>query len=409
MTDTFASAEPPRRPRLPDELAARYGEGAAEAPEEALRRAANDEPAAERGISPVGRRLGAGAQGKMLGMVGMVAAAGLLIVATWDRGDAKPEANTLEKTPARQVVDYEGPEADSPLLSQAAHDPNAPVLNPDGTLTTGGDGGGVPPMQPGQGSAGSAAASVADKRRELAEAARRAPIIAYSANRGLGGFARPAGASAEGPAEPTELDRLRRTSGVAQARAEMLPDRNFLITAGSSIPCVLQTALDSSVPGYATCLVPRDVYSDNGRVVLMEKGTKVLGEYRGGIRQGQKRLFVLWTRAVTPNGVAVSLASPATDGLGRAGFDGKVDTFLWERFGGALLLSIIDDAANIAAQSAGRGRFNTTMDVPSETASIALQNSIGIPPRLRKSQGEEVSIFVAQDLNFADVYGLALR
>lgn len=408
MTDTLAtSGEPPRRPRLPDELAARYGEGAPEPPaEDNLRRAANDEPASERGISPVGRRFAAGTQGKVLGMVGMVAAAGLLIVATWDRGDAKPDDSPLEKTPARQVVNYEGPDADSPLLSKAAHDPNAPVLNPDGTLTAGGDGGGVPPMQPTQAAAGP---SAADQRRQLAEAARRAPIIAYSANRGLAGFSGPAAAAGEGAREANELDKLRRTAGVAQARAEMLPDRNFLITAGSSIPCVLQTALDSSVPGYATCLVPRDVYSDNGRVVLMEKGTKVLGEYRGGIRQGQKRLFVLWTRAVTPNGVAVSLASPAADGLGRAGFDGKVDTFFWERFGGALLLSIIDDAANIAAQSAGRGRFNTTMDVPSETASIALQNSIGIPPRLRKNQGEEVSIFVAQDLNFADVYGLALR
>ena len=92
-----------------------------------------------------------------------------------------------------------------------------------------------------------------------------------------------------------------------------------------------------------------------------------------------------------------------------AAHDGPTMAEVGERFGGALLLSIIDDAANIAAQSAGRGRFNTTMDVPSETASIALQNSIGIPPRLRKNQGEEVSIFVAQDLNFGDVYGLALR
>jgi type IV secretion system protein VirB10 len=261
MTDTLAtSGEPPRRPRLPDELAARYGEGTAEAPEETRRQAANDEPDAERGISPVGRRFGGGEQGKVLGMVGMVAAAGLLIVATWDRGDAKPESSTLEKTPARQVVNYEGPDADSPRLSQAAHDPNAPVPNPDGTLTTGGAGGGAPPMQPTPAAAGS---SAADQRCQLAEAAQRAPIIAYSANRGLGGFAGPAAPAGEGAREATELDKLRWTGGVAQARAEMLPDRNFLITAGASIPCVLQTALDNSVPGYATCLVARDIYSES--------------------------------------------------------------------------------------------------------------------------------------------------
>ena len=63
-------------------------------------------------------------------------------------------------------------------------------------------------------------------------------------------------------------------------------------------------AMDTATPGYVSCLIPRDVLSDNGAVVLMEKGTKVLGEYRSSLKQGQSRLFVLWTRAVTPAGVA---------------------------------------------------------------------------------------------------------
>src|SRR3546814_14040594 len=70
------------------------------------------------------------------------------------------------------------------------------------------------------------------------------------------------------------------------------------------------TAINSGQPGYTSCLIPRDVYSENGRVVLMEKGTRVLGEYRGGIQQGQNRLFVLWTRAVTTQGARIDLASP---------------------------------------------------------------------------------------------------
>src|SRR3546814_6751431 len=107
----------------------------------------------------------------------------------------------------------------------------------------------------------------------------------------------------------------------------MLPNRNFLITAGTLIPCILQTAINSGQPGYTSCLIPRDVYSENGRVVLMEKGTRVLGEYRGGIQQGQNRLFVLWTRAVTPQGVRIDLASPGADALGRAGLAGAVDSF----------------------------------------------------------------------------------
>ncbi|MNE64949.1 Type IV secretion system protein virB10 [compost metagenome] len=165
--------------------------------------------------------------------------------------------------------------------------------------------------------------------------------------------------------------------------------------------------MDSATPGYASCVVPRDVFSDNGAVVLMERGTRVLGEYRGGLEGGRRRLFVLWTRAVTPTGVAVALASPATDALGRSGFDGEIDTRFWDRFGGALLLSIVDDGVYAAA---GRGQESqSSARVPSDAAAIALQNSVAIPPTLHKAQGAEVSIFVAQDLNFADVYRLRPR
>jgi type IV secretion system protein VirB10 len=209
------------------------------------------------------------------------------------------------------------------------------------------------------------------------------------------------------PAPPaTELDQLRRGSTLGQARASRLPDRNFLIVAGSAIPCLLQTAMDTATPGYVTCLIPRDVLSDNGAVVLLEKGTRVLGESHSALRQGQTRLFVLWTRAVTPAGVAIRLESPAADALGRAGFDGQLDTHFWDRFGGALLLSIVDGGA---AALTGRDATQGTTHLPSDAAAVALQNSVNIPPSLRKAQGAEVSIFVAQDFDFSGVYGLQAR
>jgi type IV secretion system protein VirB10 len=207
-------------------------------------------------------------------------------------------------------------------------------------------------------------------------------------------------------APASDLDRLRRGSTLGRVRAQTLGDRNFLLLAGAVIPCVLQTALDSTTAGYVTCLIPRDIYSDNGAVVLLEKGARVLGEYRGGVRQGQSRIFVLWTRAVTPNGVAVSLASPASDALGRAGFDGMIDTHFWDRFGAALLLSVVDDAAAALAREDSGGQV---VRLPSAAAGMAVQQGGEIGPTLRKPQGGEVSILVAQDLDFSAVYRLQAR
>jgi type IV secretion system protein VirB10 len=152
--------------------------------------------------------------------------------------------------------------------------------------------------------------------------------------------------------------------------------------------------------------VEQDVFSEIGAVVLLVKGSKVLGEYRASLKAGQARLFVLWTRAVTPQGVAIDLASPASDALGRAGFDGDVDRHFWERFGGALLLSIVDDGtAALAHPNSGL----ETLRVPSDAAGIALQHSIDLPPTLKRAQGAEVAIFAAQDFDFSGVYGLKSR
>jgi type IV secretion system protein VirB10 len=379
------------------------------APEEPIRRVPHLE--GERSISPVAGRFATARGGKAITVAALVVGGGVFLAATWTHHD-KAKADT-NPAPARQVVNYEGPKPPpAPTLATAATDPNAPSLTTGAPI--GPDGKPLPAATATQTSGAGPTATEAQKRAALAEAARRSPLIAYSANSAPSatgsGEDNPGPAIVRAAAERggmTELDQLRRGSSIGEAHAARLPDRNFLILAGANIPCVLQTGMDTSTPGYVTCVIPKDVYSDNGAVVLMEKGTRVLGEYRSGMRQGQKRLFVLWNRAVTPAGVAINVASPASDSLGRAGFDGDVDTHFWGRFGGALLLSIVDDG--IAAVAGGNNRYPNVVQLPSDAAGIALQNSINIPPTLRKAQGSEVSIFVAQDLNFAGVYGLQPR
>lgn len=192
-------------------------------------------------------------------------------------------------------------------------------------------------------------------------------------------------------------------SAVKIARATRL-DRRYTILAGAHLPCVLETALDSSTPGLVSCILPQDVRSEDGAVVLLDRGSRVLGAYQSGLSRGQQRLHIVWSRAVTPLGVAISLESPAGDALGRAGLAGEVDNRFWARFGGALLISVVTEGVRQLDDREG-----PTLVIGSNPAAEALAQTRDISPRLRLRQGAEVTIQVAQDLDFAGVYALRLR
>ena len=187
-------------------------------------------------------------------------------------------------------------------------------------------------------------------------------------------------------------------------KAGVLPNRNFVLAKGTTLDCVLETAIDSTVPGMTTCQLTRDIYSDNGKVLLLDRGTQLVGEYSGGLRQGQARMFMLWTRAKTPNGVVVNLDSPATDELGRSGVDGHIENFFWKRFGAAILMSIISDG--IAASRDGNEYFSNTGRAGEKVVDQMLQQHANIPPRLVRNQGTRISVMVARDLDFSEVYAL---
>ena len=350
----------------------------------------------DRGISPIAGRFG-GRSGKLVTVAALILGGGVLLAASWERGEDPGPATAQSDAAPRELSPFEpARRGEALLLTEADGDPLAPQLAEPV----------IPPIEDAPSAPSVGASSTVDSRQALADSARRAPLLAYSRP----GHAEPP--TAAGPAElpssatsPTVLDGLRQGTPIGRAAAGRLPDRNLLITAGTSLPCVLQTAMDSSLPGLVSCVLPRDIYSESGGVVLLERGTRVLGEYQGGLQQGRRRLFVLWTRAVTPTGVSMALASPAADGLGRSGFDGAVDVRFWDRFGGGLLLSLVDDGASAAFGEDNRGDAR----LPSDAAAVALQGSIDIPATLRKAQGSEVSIFVAQDLDFRSVYRLRAR
>ena len=207
------------------------------------------------------------------------------------------------------------------------------------------------------------------------------------------------------------LGGLLRPTVIEAAVAGVLPDRRFLLPKGAFVDCTLETAIDSTLAGMTTCITATDVWSADGATVLLERGTKLVGETRGGVRQGQRRLFVLWSEARTPNGVTVELASPGTDALGRAGVTGAVDTHFAARFGAAILISIIDagTAALVAAQSDGGSSVVITPSGASDVVSEVLRQTVDIPPTIRVAQGARMQVLVARDVSFAQVYRYAQR
>ncbi len=249
----------------------------------------------------------------------------------------------------------------------------------------------------------------------LLEAAQRAPVLAY-ANAQQGKTASQTNNSAlphqleSKPDETTQrFNHLLKPTVLEGIRASTLGNRNYIITMGTSIPCILETAINSDQQGFASCIVSRDILSDNGRVVLLDKGTQIVGEYRAGLKKGQKRLFVLWNRAKTPNGIIISLASPATDSLGRSGIDGDIDNHWLERIGSALLVSLIKDATSYANKRLLKKQEKEeteTISSGQNIANIIVENYANIPPTLSKNQGEMVNVFVARDLDFSGVYKL---
>jgi type IV secretion system protein VirB10 len=212
--------------------------------------------------------------------------------------------------------------------------------------------------------------------------------------------------SSAAPAD-TPLSASLKPTVTPAARARVLPAERLLLPKGAFIDCTLETAIDSTLPGMTTCVTATDTFGVDGSTVLIERGTKLVGETRGEARQGQGRLFVLWTEARTPTGVVVPLASPGTDELGRSGLPGEVSRHFFQRFGAAILISVIDGAVQGAVASQSRGGAviynpSASQDVMTEV----LKSTVNIPPTIRKAQGDRIQVLVARDLDFRSVYEL---
>jgi type IV secretion system protein VirB10 len=191
------------------------------------------------------------------------------------------------------------------------------------------------------------------------------------------------------------------------ARASQMRDLGRVVPQGAVVAAVLETAINSDLPGSVRAVVSRDVRSFDGSRVLIPRGSKLIGQYKSAAAVGQTRAFVVWSRIISPSGVTIDVGSPATDRLGRGGLDGEVDTHFFRRFGSSILLSVITAGTTALANSAGDNSNNTLVigspTQANQVASIALQKQIDIPDTIKVAQGAPVQVFVARDLDFSYV------
>jgi type IV secretion system protein VirB10 len=213
---------------------------------------------------------------------------------------------------------------------------------------------------------------------------------------------KPATASAGGPANSANgnddfASRVSDTSG-SKAVATAGMDPKTTVTQGTLIPAVLETAINTDVPGYVRAVVSSDVRSFDGTRVLIPRSSRLIGQYRSGLQAGQKRAYVIWTRLIRPDGVSVNIGSPAVGFSGETGLDGKVQTHFFERFGSAMLLSVIGGLSAIGGNS-GVVIANSGQSA----AAAAIGQTAQIGPTVRVRLGAPIRVFTARDLDFSKV------
>ncbi|MDF2637243.1 MAG: type secretion protein [Novosphingobium lindaniclasticum] len=170
------------------------------------------------------------------------------------------------------------------------------------------------------------------------------------------------------------------------------------VTQGTLIPAVLETAIDTDVPGYVRAIVSADVRSFDGKRTLVPRSSRLIGQYKSGLTAGQKRAYVIWSRLIRPDGVSVNLGSPAIAFGGETGLPGKVNSHFFERFGSAMLLSVVGGLSTLATSGS-----SVVIGGGQSAAAAAVQQSGTVGPTIRVRQGEPIRVFTAKDLDFSQV------
>jgi type IV secretion system protein VirB10 len=182
------------------------------------------------------------------------------------------------------------------------------------------------------------------------------------------------------------------------------------LKAGSVVPGLLVTGINSDLPGTVIGQVSENVYDTaTGRHLLIPQGTRILGVYDSRITYGQKRVSVVWNRLVYPDGSSLNIAgSPGTDVGGYSGVKGKVDNHYGQLLGAALFSSVFATLADVAAGDTADNDKKSAKDVLVETTGVTIANvgsrlaerALDIQPTIVVKPGSRFNVMVQQDVVF---------
>ena len=288
----------------------------------------------------------------------------------------------------------------------------------------------------------------AQRRERTLRAAMAAPIAAaaFEARSGIargGGAERPATRteSAQTPAAIVPAAALAAAQAAAAGlppapraafpppdRPEVLPaalrppTSRYEVKAGTIIPAVLVTGVNSDLPGQLIAQVRENVFdTESGQYLLVPQGARLIGLYDHQVAYGQERVLVTWKRVIFPNGSSLSLKDgmPGTDAAGAAGFNDQVNHHLVRVFGNALLLSVISAGLQLSQiPSFGQGFTGPTAgnvlgaavgQELGQTSGELIRRGMSIAPTIEIRPGYAFNVMVTQDLVFPGPYDETVR
>jgi type IV secretion system protein TrbI len=181
------------------------------------------------------------------------------------------------------------------------------------------------------------------------------------------------------------------------------PASPFILQAGTIIPAALITGIRSDLPGQITAQVTENVYdSPTGRYLLIPQGARLVGEYDNGIGAGQRRVLLVWTRLILPDGTSLVLERlQGADVSGYAGLEDRVDRHWWGLAKAAALSTLLNIGAELAtdeSDSIATALRDGAQDTIGSAGEEIVRQQLAIPPTLTIRPGFQLRIVVTRDL-----------